>query len=147
LLYSSDESPRPSPEQEVRQQGDPELEVAEPEGAEPEGAEPEGAEPEGAEPKGPESESAESQDAEMEDAELEDPESVDPVTWAATLLSERDDWPKWLVDSIDYLKDISEAETWVTLLANFVRLERRLGFAGADRAVSNPTDQSDHVRH
>ena len=43
-------------------------------------------------------------------------------------LSDRDDWPKWFVDAIDHLQIISNAEMWVTLLANFVKLERSLGF-------------------
>lgn len=116
---------------------DAELEHFEPEDAELECFEPEDTELENVEPEGPELEDTELEDTELEDAELENLESDDPVAWATTVLSECDDWPRWFVDSIDYLKDISEAKTWVTLLANFVKLERRLGFAGT---VSNSTD-------
>jgi hypothetical protein len=46
------------------------------------------------------------------------------------LLSERDDWPPWFIEAIDYFMGISEAEAWVTLLSSFVKLEMGLGFAG-----------------
>jgi hypothetical protein len=44
---------------------------------------------------------------------------------------ERGDWPRWFIDSFDYLEGVSKAETWVTLLTSFVRLERLFGFTGA----------------
>jgi len=43
-----------------------------------------------------------------------------------TLLS-RDGWPTWLVNSVDYLQEISEEEEWVSLLVSFVELELQLG--------------------
>ena len=46
------------------------------------------------------------------------------------LLSDRDDWPRWFVDGVDYLQDVLTTETWVALLESFVRLERSLGFTG-----------------
>ena len=80
------------------------------------------------------------EDAQQEDPEQEDPEEPeqtgpersdqDVVTSPSDLaqLSDRDDWPKWFVDAIDHLQIISNAKMWVALVANFIKLERSLGF-------------------
>lgn len=70
----------------------------------------------------------------------DDPEQGDGVTGTTStsgaestldVLSDRDDWPRWFVDAVDYLQSISMAKSWTTLLASIVKFERSLGFAGA----------------
>ena len=58
-----------------------------------------------------------------------DSEQDDEVaTTSALTLGSADDWPKWFVDGIEHLKTISKAEPWFTLLVNFTKFERSLGF-------------------
>jgi len=59
----------------------------------------------------------------------------DDASLTSDPLSERDGWPKWFVDAINYLQEMSTAEAWLNLLTNYVKLERKLGFAGV---VGNP---------
>jgi hypothetical protein len=81
-----------------------------------------------------EQESAEQGSAEQENAETEDAEQEDGATstlgaaLTSDLLSDCDDWPKWLIDGIDHLRIISCVKSWITLLAGIVKLERSLGF-------------------
>jgi len=42
-------------------------------------------------------------------------------------LLNRDGWPCWLVDGVNYLQEISAEEKWVLMLVSFVELERQLG--------------------
>ena len=82
-------------------------------------------------------ESAEQGSAEQENAETEDAEQEDGATstlgaaLTSDLLSDHDDWPKWLIDGIDHLQIISSAKSWITLLVGIVKLERSLGFPSA----------------
>ena len=58
-----------------------------------------------------------------------DSEQDDEVaTTSALTLGSADDWPKWFIDEIEHLKTISKAEPWFTLLVNFTKFERSLGF-------------------
>ncbi len=76
--------------------------------------------------------STEQENAETEDAEQEDgATSTLGAALTLDLLSDRDDWPKWLIDGIDHLQIISSAKSWITLLAGIVKLERSLGFPSA----------------
>ncbi len=76
--------------------------------------------------------SAEQENAETEDAEQEDGATLTlGATLTSDLLSDRDDWPKWLIDGIDHLQIISSAKSWITLLVGIVKLERSLGFPSA----------------
>jgi hypothetical protein len=78
--------------------------------------------------------SAEHENAETEDAEQEDgATSTLGATLTSDLLSDHDDWPKWLIDGIDHLQIISCAKSWITLLAGIVKLDRSLGFPTAVR--------------
>ena len=100
-------------------------------------AEQENAEQESAEQGSTEQESTEQGSAKQENAETEDAEQEDGATstlgaaLTSDLLSDRDDWPKWLIDGIDHLQIISSAKSWITLLAGIVKLERSLGFPSA----------------
>ncbi len=97
----------------------------------------ENAEQESAEQGSAEQESAEQGSAEQENAETEDAEQEDGATstlgaaLTSDLLSDHDDWPKWLIDGIDHLQIISSAKSWITLLAGIVKLEQSLGFPSA----------------
>jgi len=42
------------------------------------------------------------------------------------VLLNRDGWPKWLNDGVDYLQVISEEDAWVSLLLSFIELEKQL---------------------
>ncbi|KAN0107118.1 hypothetical protein V8E52_010478 [Russula decolorans] len=51
----------------------------------------------------------------------------------AHILTERGDWPPWLVDGVEYMQSVSTEESWVALIMSFVKLEKSLGFIGAGR--------------
>ncbi len=82
-------------------------------------------------------ESTEQGSAEQENAKTEDAKQENGATstlgavLTLDLLSDRDDWPKWLIDGIDHLQIISSAKSWITLLVGIVKLERSLGFPSA----------------
>ena len=76
--------------------------------------------------------SAEQENAKTEDAEQEDgATSTLGAALTSDLLSDRDDWPKWLIDGIDHLQIISSAKSWITLLVGIVKLKQSLGFPSA----------------
>ena len=97
----------------------------------------ENAEQESAEQGSAEQESAKQGSAEQENTETEDAEQEDGATstlgaaLTSDLLSDRDDWPKWLIDGIDHLQIISSAKSWITLLVGIVKLKQSLGFPSA----------------
>ena len=41
-------------------------------------------------------------------------------------LLNREGWPKWLDNGVDYLQVISEEDAWVSLLLSFIELEKQL---------------------
>ena len=89
----------------------------------------ENAEQESTEQGSTEHESTEQGSAEQENAETENAEQEDSaiLTLGATLtldlLSDCDNWPKWLIDGIDHLQIISSAKSWIILLVGIVKLE------------------------
>jgi len=97
----------------------------------------ENAKQESAEQGSAEQESAKQGSAKQENAKTEDAEQEDGATstlgaaLTSDLLSDRDDWPKWLIDGIDHLQIISSVKSWITLLAGIVKLKRSLGFPSA----------------
>jgi hypothetical protein len=135
-LIKMDENPSGSeddPEQETHDHGQ--------EGRNREQDNPEQDDPEHPEQDDPEQDDLEQDDSEQDDPEQDDPEQDDPEqddpeqedSERVDLLSEseRGDWPRWLKDAIDHLLIVSTADIWSTLLSSYVKLERKLGFAGA----------------
>lgn len=62
---------------------------------------------------------------------------------SAAFLFKRVDWPQWLIDAVDYLQELSIAETWLALLVSFVKLEKKLKFTEFTGTVSNPISHFD----
>ena len=134
------------------EQGNPKQDNPEgPEQGDPKLGDPDQGNSEQDDPEGPEQDNPKQDDPGKQDPnpneqeEVDDIDKVDGVSSVASNLGaapevtvalptsgpllERDDWPQWLVDGVDYLQGVSTVETWTTFLVSFVRLERSLGFS------------------